>query len=124
MDRHAQAEEGVEAEEERAVAWRLIGRLDDRERTVVIHRFGLEGDPLTLEEIGRRLGVTRERVRQIEAGALRKLGDARRDRAPGPHRVPGSDSGYLLRPLRPPGKGREDDGGPIATSVRRCRSSA
>jgi RNA polymerase primary sigma factor len=36
-------------------------------------RFGLEGERLTLEEIGRRLGVTRERVRQIEGCALSKI---------------------------------------------------
>jgi RNA polymerase primary sigma factor len=86
MDRRARAEERLEAEEERAVAWRLMGRLDDRERTILMLRFGLEGDPLTLEEVGRRLGVTRERVRQIEAAALRKLGERRGDAAPDSHR--------------------------------------
>jgi RNA polymerase primary sigma factor len=98
MDRHARAEEGVEAEEERAVAWRLMGRLDDRERTIVMLRFGLEGEPLTLEEIGCRLGVTRERVRQIEAGALLKLGNGRPDQASDPYRDPKSAS---RRPVRP-----------------------
>ncbi len=64
----------LEAEDERARARRLLGRLDDRERAVVKLRFGLEDDPMTLQEIGRRLGLTGERVRQIETEALRKLG--------------------------------------------------
>jgi RNA polymerase sigma factor (sigma-70 family) len=55
----------------------LLTVLDDlpaNERTVLRHRFGLEGDsPETLEAIGRRLSISRERVRQIEANALRKL---------------------------------------------------
>ena len=55
----------------------LVSVLDDlaaNERTVLRRRFGLEGDdPETLESIGRRLGLTRERVRQIEGAGLRKL---------------------------------------------------
>jgi RNA polymerase primary sigma factor len=55
----------------------LVSVLDDlteNERLVVRRRFGLDGeDPETLEAIGRRLGLTRERVRQIQASALRKL---------------------------------------------------
>ena len=55
----------------------LAAVLDDlapNERTVLRRRFGLEGDePETLETIGRRLGLSRERVRQIESGGLRKL---------------------------------------------------
>ena len=48
--------------------------LDDRERTILVLRYGLEGEtPLTLKEIGRRLGVTREWVRKIEVRAVRKL---------------------------------------------------
>jgi RNA polymerase sigma factor (sigma-70 family) len=52
----------------------VIQDLPDTERDVVTLRFGLGGEePLTLESIGRRLGVTRERVRQIEAAALKRL---------------------------------------------------
>ncbi len=51
-----------------------LGRLGARERSVIELRYGLEGDdPCTLEQIGRRLRLTRERVRQIEIEALRKL---------------------------------------------------
>ena len=54
----------------------LLQSLPDNERTVVTLRFGFGGgEPQTLEAIGRQLGVTRERVRQIEAAALRRLGN-------------------------------------------------
>lgn len=52
----------------------VLSTLTDRERTVLIERFGLlDGKPKTLEEVGIRFKVTRERVRQIEAKALRKM---------------------------------------------------
>ncbi|MDN5319508.1 MAG: polymerase primary sigma factor [Thermovirga sp.] len=52
----------------------MLEELTDREREVLRLRFGLEdGHPYTLEEVGLRFGVTRERIRQIEAKALRKL---------------------------------------------------
>ncbi len=52
----------------------VLEDLPDAERTVVTLRFGLDGDePMTLERIGRRMGLTRERVRQIEAAALKRL---------------------------------------------------
>ena len=52
----------------------MLQGLNPRERDVIILRFGLEtGHPLTLEEVGKRFNVTRERIRQIEAKALRKL---------------------------------------------------
>jgi RNA polymerase primary sigma factor len=55
---------------------RLLGHLEDREAAVLRLRFGLgSGEPKTLKEIGERLGLTRERVRQIEGDALDKLRD-------------------------------------------------
>jgi RNA polymerase primary sigma factor len=54
---------------------RALAELPEREREVLKLRYGLNGDvdPASLEEIGRQLGITRERVRQIEADALEKL---------------------------------------------------
>ena len=52
----------------------LLSELKERERQVILLRFGLEdGHPRTLEEVGKEFKVTRERIRQIEAKALRKL---------------------------------------------------
>ena len=52
----------------------VLGTLSDRERQVLAMRFGLDdGRNRTLEEVGKAFGVTRERIRQIEAKALRKL---------------------------------------------------
>ena len=56
---------------------RLLDQIDDRAARILKLRYGLEGeDPMTLKEIGERIGLTRERVRQIEHEALNKLRDA------------------------------------------------
>ena len=73
-------ERGIRPGEDMAFAQRnervadLIARLPYRERTILELRYGLSGEEAhTLEEVGRRFGVTRERVRQIETRTLRRL---------------------------------------------------
>lgn len=52
----------------------LLGQLDEREKRIISARFGLEGtDPITLEEVGEKFGVTRERIRQLQNIALGKM---------------------------------------------------
>ncbi len=59
----------------------VLSELSDRERRVITMRFGLGNDlPMTLEEVGKEFNVTRERIRQIEAKALRKLRHPSRSR--------------------------------------------
>ena len=73
-DSNASTEEKAESVFLREEIEQMLQGLNPREREVIILRFGLEsGHPLTLEEVGKRFKVTRERIRQIEAKALRKL---------------------------------------------------
>jgi RNA polymerase nonessential primary-like sigma factor len=53
---------------------RVLGTLDDREQSVIRLRYGLDdGQPHTLDQIGKRFGLSRERVRQIEREVMSKL---------------------------------------------------
>jgi RNA polymerase primary sigma factor len=71
----AAPEEELTVSLEQEVLRRAVAQLPDREQEVVKRRYGLNGDrdPASLEAIGRELGLTRERVRQIEASALEQL---------------------------------------------------
>jgi RNA polymerase sigma factor (sigma-70 family) len=53
----------------------ILEQLDPRERDIIVSRYGLkDGDgPQTLEQVGQKLGVTKERIRQLESRALQKL---------------------------------------------------
>lgn len=70
-------EEGQQNQREVQIE-RILRRLDEREQKIIIHRFGLDHaqEPQTLKEVGATLGVTKERIRQIEARALSKLRQA------------------------------------------------
>ena len=70
-----QPEERMQARQLKEDAQRtLLAALDEREVSVLEMRYGLSGqEPCSLEEISRRMGLTRERIRQLEARALRKL---------------------------------------------------
>jgi RNA polymerase primary sigma factor len=71
-------EEEVELSLRNQALQEALMALSDRERQVLVLRYGLcDEDPKTLEEIGRRLGLTRERVRQIEVETLRRLASLR-----------------------------------------------
>src|SRR5262249_21262219 len=74
-DERSESRDAQTANSARAVELqRALDELEPRMRLVVLRRFGLDGEsPQTLEELGAELGITRERVRQIETRALRQL---------------------------------------------------
>jgi len=72
--RTAQPDEAIAKSDDFQTIVRLLEAIDERDARVLRLRFGLEGqEPLTLKQIGEEVGLTRERVRQIEVDALRKL---------------------------------------------------
>ena len=75
-ERTASPEESFFAADEISTMHQLLDAIDDREATILRLRYGLDGqEPLTLKEIGVQVGLTRERVRQLEIQALRKLNE-------------------------------------------------
>lgn len=90
VDDHDGPDAQLEAVEEREALRRRLDRLDSRERMIVTWRYGLGAEaPMTLKEIGHRLGLTKEWVRKIARDALAKL-------------VQGADSGGSATPRRGP----------------------
>ena len=81
--RSGRPEELLVRKDELGTVYKLLDAIDEREARVLRLRFGLDGkEPLTLKQIGAEVGLTRERVRQIEVEALRKLNQRLLDERP------------------------------------------
>jgi RNA polymerase primary sigma factor len=65
--------DAIDQEQSRYMIRKMLGYLNGREQTILARRFGLAGDAQTLVEVGRELGISKERVRQLESRALAKL---------------------------------------------------
>lgn len=74
-DRSSQYEDEVINSRQHQVIMAILDQLDERERAIIMHRYGLEQgtEPQTLEQVGAQFGVTKERIRQLESRALQKL---------------------------------------------------
>lgn len=74
-DRSDQVELETAQNQRESQVEKILGVLDEREQKIIVRRFGLQRgeEPLTLKQVGAELGVTKERIRQIEARALSKL---------------------------------------------------
>lgn len=74
-ERGSQFKDEVVNTRQHEVIMLILENLDDREKRIILHRYGLEKgtEPETLEQVGSRFGVTKERIRQIEARAIQKI---------------------------------------------------
>ncbi|MDX2115010.1 MAG: sigma-70 family RNA polymerase sigma factor [Planctomycetota bacterium] len=92
--RAGRPEDPVFRGEELTLIYKLLDAIDEREAQVLRLRFGLDGkEPLTLKQIGHEIGLTRERVRQIEVEALRKLNSRLADDRPSRFTKEGENGG-------------------------------
>jgi RNA polymerase primary sigma factor len=117
-DQH-RVDERIEAEDEWMLTLRRMERLDDRERTVLMLRYGLQGDAQTLRQIGDRLGVTREWARKLTNRALSKLSDEQGDTPAGTrcatvHATPIHSDGAFAASRHLPGVPAQSPGSTIA----------
>jgi RNA polymerase sigma factor (sigma-70 family) len=73
--REDQFAEEIKHQQQKAAISEILSQLEPRDKDIIVRRFGLEKntEPLTLEQVGEHLGVTKERIRQLESRALRKL---------------------------------------------------
>ena len=73
--RSSEFQEELVNRKQRQLLMGILDQLDGREKDIILYRFGLNqgSEPLTLQQVGERFGVTKERIRQLEGRALRKL---------------------------------------------------
>ena len=74
-ERSDQFQQELVNQKQQQVIMSILDQLDRREKDIIVHRYGLVRgtEPQTLEQVGSRFGVTKERIRQLEARALKKL---------------------------------------------------
>lgn len=74
-ERSDQFQQELVNQKQQQVIMSILDQLDNREKDIILHRYGLVRgtEPQTLEQVGSRFGVTKERIRQLEARALKKL---------------------------------------------------
>ena len=65
--------DAINQEHSRSMIRKMIGYLSGRDQTIIVRRFGLDGEKQTLAQVGRELGISKERIRQLESRALDKL---------------------------------------------------
>jgi RNA polymerase primary sigma factor len=65
--------DAIDQEQARSMIRRMLGSLNGREQTIIVRRFGLAGEKRTLVQVGLELGVSKERIRQLEYRAMDKL---------------------------------------------------
>jgi RNA polymerase primary sigma factor len=65
--------DAINHEHSRSMIRKMVGYLDGREQMIIVRRFGLAGETQTLEQVGRELGISKERIRQLQRRALEKL---------------------------------------------------
>ncbi len=100
----------------------VLGTLSEREARVISMRFGLaDGQPKTVDEVGKVYGVTRERIRQIESKAMSKLRQPSHARIPGPERT---DAAQPWTPVDQPESERRAGGTTPDHSVAAARGDA
>ncbi len=108
-------ERSIAQSEEFQTILKLLDAIDERDARVLRLRFGLEGqEPLTLKQIGREVGLTRERVRQIEVEALKRLQAQLQDDRP---------SRFFRENRIPNAASDREDGRPVRAGQPSARSS-